>query len=334
MPIKVLLLHIQRRRNSTLIDKFGRNITYMRMSVTEHCNLRCRYCMPEGGACQQDEDALLTEDEMITAVRAAASLGIKKLRITGGEPLVKKNIISLCSRASTVDGIDELCLTTNATLMPQYATALKNAGVTRVNISLDTLDEQKYAHITRGGKLKDALNGIDAALAVGFDRVKLNAVLIGGFNDDEIEKLAGLTLDYPVDVRFIELMPMEASSVFGEEAYIPDSVVLEKLPQLAPQPPDGGVARLYCLPNGLGNIGLISPLSAHFCADCTRIRLTADGKLKPCLHSPEEYSIKGLDYAAVREQMIATINAKPQWHGVLDAYNQSRANRSMNRIGG
>lgn len=317
-----------------MIDKFGRNITYMRMSVTEQCNLRCLYCMPEKGVCQKGENILLTEDEMIMAVQAAASLGIKKLRITGGEPLVKKNIVSICARASHVSGIEEVCLTTNAIYMPRLAQQLKDAGVSRVNISLDTLNADKYAHITRVGRLQDALDGIEAALDVGFTRVKLNTVLIGGFNDDEIEPIANLTREYPLDVRFIELMPMTAGSAFGADAYIPDSVVLDKLPELVPQPPDGGVARLYHLPEAQGNVGLISPLSAHFCGECTRLRLTADGKLKPCLHSPDEYPIKGLSYDDMRAQMCTAINGKPQWHGGLGALNHSRANRSMNRIGG
>lgn len=317
-----------------MIDRFGRNITYMRMSVTEQCNLRCRYCMPEEGVCQRGEDVLLTEDEMIMAVQAAASLGINKLRITGGEPLVKKNIVSICERASHVSGIEEVCLTTNGICMPRFARQLKDAGVSHVNISLDTRDTDKYAQVTRVGRLQDALSGIYAALDAGFTRVKLNTVLIGGFNDDEIEALANLTREYPLDVRFIELMPMTASSVFGESAYIPDSVVLEKLPELIPQPSDGSVARLYRLPDAQGNVGLISPLSAHFCGECTRLRLTADGKLKPCLHSPDEYPIKGLNYDAMRAQMCAAINGKPQWHGGLGAFNHSHANRSMNRIGG
>lgn len=204
-----------------MIDTFGRSITYLRVSVTELCNLRCRYCMPEDGVCKKEHADMLTEDELIQAVEAAAALGITKLRITGGEPLVKKNIVSICRRASRVPGIREVCLTTNGILLPELARPLKEAGVSRLNLSLDTLDPQKYAHITRRGSLDDFWKGFHAALDADFQKIKLNAVLIGGFNDDEILPLAELTRKYPVDVRFIEMMPMCDSSGFGPEAYIP-----------------------------------------------------------------------------------------------------------------
>ena len=314
-------------------DKFGREINYLRLSVTDLCNLRCRYCMPEEGISKKDHAAMLTEDEMIRAVEAAASLGITKLRITGGEPLVKKNILSICRRASAVEGIGEVCMTTNGIRLPELAVPLREAGVRRLNISLDTLDPGKYAHITRCGALSEALAGIRAALAAGFDKIKLNAVLIGGFNDDEIGDLAALTLRYPLDMRFIELMPMGASG-FGKEAYLPYSEVLRRLPELEPLSEEGGAAKLYRLPGAKGNVGLISPVSAHFCGSCNRLRLTADGKLKPCLHSAEEYPIKGLDRAGMAEAMKTAILGKPKWHGALDYLNRSQAARSMNRIGG
>lgn len=317
-----------------MIDSFGRNVSYLRMSVTEQCNLRCRYCMPEDGAQKPCREEALTEEEMILAVRAAASLGITKLRITGGEPLVKKNILSICQRTAAVEGIRELCLTTNGTLLPQLAVPLRQAGVDRLNISLDTLEEEKYAYMSRRGTLHQALDGIEAALSAGFEKVKLNAVLIGGFNDDEIPQLAELTRSWPVDMRFIELMPMYDSGDFGPEAFLPCTIVLDRLPELEPVPGDGGVARLWRLPGAQGKIGLISPVSAHFCSECNRLRLTADGKLKPCLHAPAEYSLKGLDQAGMEAQMRAAILAKPRWHGELSATSRSRAGRNMNEIGG
>ena len=176
-----------------MIDRLGRNITYLRISVTDKCNLRCRYCMPEDGVCKKDHADMLTEDEFITAVEAAASLGITKVRITGGEPLVKKNIVSICRRAAAVEGIKEVCLTTNGVLLPELAKPLKEAGVKRLNLSLDTLDPQKYAYITRVGKLETFKAGLDAAFEAGFEKIKINAVLIGGFNDSEIAQLAELT---------------------------------------------------------------------------------------------------------------------------------------------
>ena len=316
-----------------MLDKFGREITYLRLSVTDLCNLRCRYCMPEEGVAKKDHAAMLTEDEMILAVEAAASLGIRKLRITGGEPLVKKNILSICRRAARIPGIREVCMTTNGLRLPELAVPLREAGVRRLNISLDTLDPDKYAQITRCGVLSDALAGIHAALEAGYEKIKLNAVLIGGFNDDEIEEMARLTLRYPLDMRFIELMPMGENG-FGKEAYLPYTEVLRRLPELMPLPGEGGAAKLYRLPGAIGNVGLISPVSAHFCSGCNRLRLTADGKLKPCLHSSAEYPIKGLDKAGMAAAMEEAILGKPEWHGLLDYRNRSRSARSMNRIGG
>ena len=317
-----------------MIDRLGRNITYLRISVTELCNLRCRYCMTAEGVCKKSHADMLTEDEMIQAVEAAASLGITKLRITGGEPLVKKNIVSICRRAAAVPGIREVCVTTNGLLLPELAVPLREAGVTRLNLSLDTLSPEKYAYITRVGRLEDFRAGFHAALNAGFQKIKLNAVLIGGFNDDEIVPLAELTRVYPVDMRFIEMMPMYDGGDFDSSAYIPYTKVLDTLPEAVPVPGDGGVAKLCRLPGAQGNIGLISPVSAHFCGECNRIRLTADGKIKPCLHSGDEYALKGLNFDGMRAQLEKAIWNKPAWHGDLDALHRSQAGRNMNQIGG
>ena len=316
-----------------MLDSYGREITYLRLSVTDLCNLRCLYCMPEEGVQKKEHVSMLSEEEIVCAVEAAASLGISKVRITGGEPLVKRNILSICQRVSAVRGVREVAITTNGILLPQCAEALREAGVRRVNISLDTLNAEKYARITRCGRLDDALAGVHAALEAGFDKVKLNAVLIGGFNDDEIEDLVDLTRTYPLDMRFIELMPIGETG-FGKEAYLPVTEVLKRVDQLEPQAVDGGTAKLYRLPDALGNVGLITPMSSHFCDSCNRLRLTADGKLKPCLHSRAEYSLKGLDRAGMTEVIKKAILDKPQWHGSLDYENRSRSQRSMNRIGG
>lgn len=315
-------------------DTFGRNIKYLRLSVTDRCNLRCRYCMPADGICKKMHEEMLSEEEMIQAVEAAAGLGITKVRITGGEPLVKKNILSICRRVASTPGISEVCMTTNGVLLPELAKPLKETGVKRINISLDTLDSRKYTEMTRGGSLDAAMRGIKEALAAGFEKVKINTVLIGGFNDDEIESLAELTMKYAVDVRFIELMPMYDNGDFGPEAFIPYSAVLEKLPKLTSVPCNDGVAKLYRLPDAKGNVGLISPVNAHFCAQCNRLRLTADGKLKPCLHSSIEYSIKGMEYLEMVDQMKTAILSKPQCHRELSYYHRSNAKRNMNQIGG
>ena len=317
-------------------DNYGRVITYLRISVTELCNLRCRYCMPEDGICKLSHEEMLTEEELIQAIEVAVSLGINKIRITGGEPLVKKNIVSICEHAAHLPGVKEICLTTNGVLLPKLAKPLKEAGVSRFNISLDTLDPEKFHYITRIGNLQDVLDGIQAVLDEGFEKTKLNAVLAGGFNDDEIEALADLTLKMPVDMRFIEMMPMYDSGDFGPESFISADTVLEKLKDrnLEKVEKDGGVAELYRLPGALGNIGLIRPVSAHFCGECNRLRLTSDGKLKPCLHSSDEYGLKGLDKDGMTEVFKAAILGKPQWHGELSYDNRSHANRNMNQIGG
>ena len=315
-------------------DGYGREINYLRLSVTELCNLRCRYCMPEEGICKKPHEEILTQEEMVMAVEAAARLGITKVRVTGGEPLVKKNILSLCAHVSRVPGVQEVCITTNGTLLPPLAQALIRAGVRRVNLSLDTLDRDKYARVTRRDQFSQAMEGLECAVRAGFERVKINTVLMGGFNDDEIEALAALTLKYPVDVRFIELMPMEGGGALGAWTMVPNRLVLERLPRLEPVEGDGGVASLYRLPGALGNIGLISPVSCQFCDQCNRIRLTADGTLKPCLHSPVEYSIKGLSREEMAEQFQRAILSKPPCHDPLSPLHPSGAGRAMNTIGG
>lgn len=317
-----------------MTDKLGRDITYLRISVTDKCNLRCRYCMPESGVCKKDHCDILTEEEIVTAVEAAAALGITKVRITGGEPLVKKNILSICRRVAAVAGIEEVCLTTNGVFLPELAKPLKDAGVKRLNLSLDTLQPDKFAYITRRGRLEDFFAGFHAALQAGFEKIKINTVLIGGFNDDEIPALAELTRKYPVDVRFIELMPMYDSGDFDAKAFIPYTKVLEQLPDATAAAWEQGVAKLYRLPGAQGNIGLISPVSAHFCKECNRIRLTSDGYVKPCLHSADEYSLKGKDLEGMKAVLEAAIENKPAWHGDLDALHRSHAGRNMNQIGG
>ena len=298
--------------------------------------------MPMEGIKKNTHDQTLTYEEIITAVKVASKLGIKKIRLTGGEPLIKKDIIKLASNIKQIDGIKELCITTNGLLLKQYAKDLKLAGVDRLNVSLDTLNEEKYRYITRVGELKDALAGIDEALKVGFDKIKINSVLIGGFNDDEIIDMASLTLKQDTDVRFIELMPMYDSGDFDEKSFIKGSVVIDKLEKeygkdnitIVNDDKYRQVARLYKIKNAKAMVGIISPVSNHFCYECNRIRLTSDGKLKPCLHSNEEISIKGLNENEMEEKFRMAIEHKPKQHEVLSYINRSNANRNMNEIGG
>ena len=317
-----------------MIDNYGRNIDYMRISVTELCNLRCRYCMPEEGIRKRPHEEMMTAEETVQAARAAAELGIRKIRITGGEPLVKRGITRLCRSIAGIEGIEELCITTNGILLPELGRELKEAGVDRVNIILDTLDPEKYRYITRLGELKDALAGIDAAFDAGFEKIKINNVLMGGFNDDEIEDFVKLTADRPLEVRFIELMPIGGGIGFDKTQFISCREVLERVPQLEPLDVTDGVASMYRLPGAKGRVGLIRPISCEFCEGCNKIRLTADGMLKPCLHSPAEISIRGRNAEEMKELIREAVYQKPQMRDALDAENPSRAGRDMNMIGG
>ncbi len=316
-------------------DKYGRTIEYLRISLTDLCNLRCVYCMPEEGVCKLPHDRILSLEEVAEIAGAAVELGIRKIRLTGGEPLVRRGIVELVRALRALPGLDELVLTTNGILLPALAQPLRDAGLDRVNISLDTLDAEKYRRLTRGGELEKALDGIRAAQAAGFAPIKLNAVLLGGVNDDEIPALCALTRDRPIEMRFIELMPIGDALYFGPEACIPVDTVLQRVPELQPLArAHGSVARRYALPGAVGSVGLISPVSCSFCSECNRIRLTADGCIKPCLHSAEEFPLRGLHGDALRSAIIAAVNAKPEAHVEFTATQRSESARNMNQIGG
>lgn len=317
-----------------MIDNYGRNINYMRISVTELCNLRCRYCMPAEGIEKRSHEEMMSAEETIAAVKAAVSLGISKIRITGGEPLVKRGIVRLCEKIASVDGVNELCITTNGTMLDNFASDLKSAGVNRVNISLDTLDSRKFSYITRLGNIDDVFRGIDAAFEAGFDKVKINTVLMGGFNDDEIEAFVNLTKDRPLDVRFIELMPIGGGMNFERAGFISSEQILLKAPQLENLKLHDGVADMYRLPEAEGRVGLIKTISCGFCGECNKIRLTADGMLKPCLHSDQELCIKGRTVEEMKSIIKQAIYSKPEMRKTLDSDNPSMAGRDMNRIGG
>ena len=314
-------------------DHYGREITYLRISVTDRCNLRCVYCMPEEGVVKQSHCDILSLEEIAEIAREAVGLGIRKIRITGGEPLVRRGILSLFQELASLPNLSELAFTTNGTLLAPMAKEIKAAGVDRVNISLDTLNPDKYRRITRLGRLEDALSGIRAAMEAGLTPLKINTVLIGGFNDDEIPDLVALTQQYPIELRFIELMPIGHVSPFGAEAYLPCGTVLERVPQLQ-SVEKSGVAELYRLPGAAGSVGLIRPISHLFCGECNRIRLTSDGYLKPCLFSTEEISLRGLHGEALRNRLETAIAHKPAQHGVLTATEHAGSARTMNQIGG
>lgn len=312
-------------------DLYGREIDYLRISVTDRCNLKCSYCVPSK-RCDMGTD-LLSFDQIVKIAEASAKLGIRKLRITGGEPLVRAGICDLCRELKNIEGIEELTLTTNGQLLEQYVQQLTEAGINRFNISLDTLRPEKYRHITRSGELAPVLNGIRAAVQAGVP-VKLNVVLIGGFNEDEIGDFVALTRFYPIEVRFIELMPLGAAAQFPRHAFLSCEEVLRRVPQLQNMERTSGVARLYRLPDGVGSVGLISPVSCDFCSRCNRLRLTAQGILKPCLHGDKEISLQGIENKALEEKIRAAIEAKPIRRPDFAPGKASAGGRPMYRIGG
>lgn len=324
-------------------DELGRRINYLRISVTDRCNLRCRYCMPPEGILKKEHAAMLTLEETFEVVRACTALGIDKVRLTGGEPLVRKGIAGLIERIVGLSAVRDIALTTNGSLLGTHAYALKQAGLNRVNISLDTLDEEKYRHITRGGELKDALAGLEAARRAGLTPIRLNTVLIGGFNEDEAADFLRLTIDGELDVRFIELMPVGQAGDWAKAHFVPNSRVLAEHPELIPlqSGDESSPARYYRLPGAKGRVGFINPVSRQFCSCCNRIRLTADGKLKPCLHSDREIDVMAvLRHAKPEERepllmqaVQAAVKGKPGQHGLNQA-GCPTVERDMFRIGG
>ena len=318
-----------------MTDRYGRTIRYLRLSVTDLCSYRCVYCMAEEGVEKRRHGDVLSIEELAEIGAAAVRCGVDKIRLTGGEPLVRRGILTLCERLRALPGLRELTVTTNGAALGAMAAALRAAGVDRLNVSLDTLRPERFRAVTRRGELDDVLRGLDAADAAGFTGTKLNVVLLGGVNDDEIPALCALTKERPIEMRFIELMPIGDALYFGPEACIPVDTVLERMPGLQPLPrAHGSVARRYTLPGAVGTVGLISPVSCSFCSECNRVRLTADGFMKPCLHSAEEFPLRGLHGAALRDAIRAAVNAKPEAHIEFTPTQRSKSARNMNQIGG
>lgn len=315
-----------------MLDGEGRLIEYLRLSVTDRCNCRCTYCMPAGGVPMLGHRDILSFEELTEVVAACARLGVRKVRLTGGEPLVRRGLPELVRMIRAVPGVEELAMTTNATLLAPVAAELRAAGLDRLNVSLDTLDAARYAELTRGGSLEDALAGLAAARDAGFSHAKVNCVLMGGVNDADVPRLAELARIEPIDVRFIELMPMGPCAGWPKARFIPAETVLEAVPGLQPLRRDG-VAELWHTPGWEGNVGLIRPMSHRFCDGCSRIRVTADGRLKPCLHSAAEIPLRGLHGEALLAELRRGIAAKPAYHH-MDQDHASQSARDMNEIGG
>lgn len=314
-----------------MIDHHGRTIRYLRLSVTDLCNYRCEYCMPECGVEKRSHSEILSVEELLEIGQAAVHCGVRKIRLTGGEPLVRHGILDICRGLSAIEGLDELCLTTNGSLLPSLAAPLKAAGLNRLNISVDSLRADRFARITRRGSLADVRSGMDAAERAGFSNLKCNVVLMGGINEDEIADFVALTRNHPWEVRFIELMPMGQCADWEKRCFVSADEVLRRVPALRPCG-ISGVAAQYQVPGWAGTVGLIEPMSHRFCSQCDRIRVTSDGKLKACLHSAEELPLRGLHGAELENAIRHGILQKPEEHHLTRS--GSDTPRNMNEIGG
>ncbi|OEH85221.1 cyclic pyranopterin phosphate synthase MoaA [Desulfuribacillus stibiiarsenatis] len=326
---------------NTLVDKFGRKHDYMRIAVTDRCNLRCQYCMPEEGVKSLDHLNILSFEEILSVVKVAAKLGVRKIRLTGGEPLVRKDLESLIQMIHAVPGIEDIAMTTNAIFLADRIDALKAAGLSRVNISLDSLNEDRFRLMTRGGELKKVIQGIEKAIEKGLNPVKVNAVVIKGFNEDEIADFIRWTIHLPIQMRFIEYMPIGDSLVW-KDGYYPLEEVRKIAESIAPVMDVVGVrgngpASVFKLAGAEGTIGIIHPVSQHFCSSCNRLRLTADGKLKPCLFWQNEVDIRS--YISDEEQLTnvfrEVLNLKEEKHQMTEEQmSQDKTVRKMSQIGG
>ena len=331
---------------SELQDTFGRRIDYLRISITDRCNLRCVYCMPPQGIVWRPRAEILSYEEILRVVETAAPLGIRKIRLTGGEPLVRPGLTWLVERVARLSGIQDISITTNGLLLEKLAQPLADAGLTRANVSLDTLDPIKFRHITHYGDIDRVWRGIRAAEQAGLKPIKLNTVVVKGVNDDELIDLARLTRDHAWHVRFIELMPIGHQAEWGS-GFPPATdryfSVQQMLDQLAPlgltasdQPIGNGPARAYRMPGAAGTVGFISPVGDHLCSTCNRLRLTADGCLRPCLLSDSEVAVRealrsGTD---IRPLIVQAVARKPRGHNLTTGYAVPTQDRVMCQIGG
>lgn len=309
-----------------LIDSHGREINYLRLSVTDRCNLRCTYCMPPEGVKRFDHSEILSYEELHRIASAAVSIGVRKIRITGGEPLVRRGITGFLASLAKIPGLERLVLTTNGTLLPEMAHELRAAGVESLNISLDSLNAATFATMTRGGELQRVLEGIETSLAVGFRYIKVNVVVIRGVNDHEIDDFARLTLTSPLRIRFIEYMPTVAEPGW-EQKVVSGSEILSRLGEqfrLEEEFSDtfSGPAKCYRIPGGMGGVGVITPLSCHFCSSCNRIRVTSRGLAKSCLFDNGSVDLKPYlaegDAAPLCAALRSVVAQKPERHRLVD----------------
>ncbi len=330
-----------------MLDKFNREINYLRVSITDRCNLHCLYCRPKEGISLKGHEDILRYEEIIRVISIAVKMGLVKVRITGGEPLVRRGFIDFIAALKKVSGLQDISLTTNGILMEEFARKIFDAGICRINISLDSLDKDKYSRITNGGNLDAVLRGIARAEEVGFSPIKINTVAIKGFNDDEILQFAQLAEEKPFQVRFIELMPVGQANSDCVGDYMPAAQLIEKiskrykLEQIENKKnKSDGPARIFKIKGGRGEIGFINPVSSHFCSTCNRLRLTSDGKLRVCLLNEAEVDLK----KALRENSSDTeleklirdaVLLKPKQHDLVCTESSlKKCYRTMSEIGG
>jgi len=323
-------------------DRFGRKITYLRISLTDHCNLRCVYCMPEDMTFRPNAE-MMQDDEIFLLTRLFASLGFNKVRLTGGEPTVRANVVNLVRGIASTEGIQSVSMTTNGLLLSKLARPLVEAGLQRVNVSIDTLNPEKFHRLTRWGKVQDVWDGILAAEQAGLAPIKLNAVVVRGYNEEDVVELARLTLDHPWQMRFIEMMPFAGATDLQTSQAVTAAEIKERIEDTLgdlEESNDGnldGEARVYHIPGAKGDVGFISSVTAPFCASCNRARLTSDGRLRLCLLREKEVDLltplrAGATLEDLRQIIISGVWEKPWGHGLADGI--IPLNRIMSEIGG
>lgn len=327
-----------------LVDTYSRKIDYLRISVTDRCNLRCTYCMPPEGIELKRAENILRYEELLRVARVAVANGVSKVRVTGGEPLVRKGIVDFIGELASLDGLDDLSLTTNGVLLKDYAERLKAAGLDRVNVSLDSLDRERFTRITRADNLGLVLDGLDEAHRVGLTPVKINMVVIKGFNDDEVADFAAITREKPYHVRFIEYMPFDTSEGWQRDKCISAADLLDMVNRIEPlEAVTGGAsgagpAKRFRFKDAPGELGFISPVSEHFCGSCNRLRLTADGRIRTCLFSDAEIDLRaalrdGSPDEEIERLLFRAVAEKPSGHHINEDVFK-KCSRTMSLIGG
>lgn len=327
-----------------LVDAYRRKIDYLRISVTDRCNLRCVYCMPPEGIDLIESADILRYEELLRIARVAIAHGVSKIRVTGGEPLVRKGIIDFLKSLSSIDGLEDLSLTTNGVLLKDYAQKLKDAGLKRVNVSLDSMKRDRFQKMTRGDNLQQVLDGLEEAQRVGLTPVKINMVVIKGFNDDEVVDFALMSKTKPYHVRFIEYMPFNTQEGWQRDKCLSAKELKEMIDRVEPLIPvtdtkgSAGPAKRYRFKDAPGEVGFISPVSEHFCGSCNRLRLTSDGKLRNCLFSDSEIDIRkalrdGSDDSVIEHLLFRAVAEKPEGHKINENVFK-KCSRTMSLIGG